>query len=244
MRYLNLLFFSIFLISCNAGDTTYMDGAETVKAGIAPVANSDGKVPPFKGINLSASMDVVLQPGSSQSVRMEGPQELIDRVTTEVNNGVWDIGYEGNGNVRNNKKLVIYITTPALELISISGSGNIDTQGTFSGQDEVSIRISGSGDLQYSANAQEIDCGISGSGDMALSGSTNAFNASISGSGDMEAFKMKANSAKVKIVGSGNVKIDVQNDMDVSIIGSGDVYYKGNPTIKKSIIGSGDVIQK
>ena len=244
MKYLSLLFLSVFLISCNSGDASYANWSEPAKASFGPVAKgkADGKVPPFTGINLSASMDVVLTPGSSQSVRMEGPQELIDKVTTDVNKGVWDIGFDGKVNSR--EKLIIYITTPGLDLISISGSGDITTTGKFSGQNQVKIRISGSGDLEYMTDAQDVECGISGSGDIELSGSTNAFNASISGSGDMDAFAFSTKSAKVKIVGSGGMKIDVQNDLDISIVGSGDVHYKGNPTVRKSIIGSGDVIQK
>ncbi|MCB0644492.1 MAG: DUF2807 domain-containing protein [Phaeodactylibacter sp.] len=242
MRYLIAFFCIAVLTQCMPGDGSFANWSKPALAGVGPQQKIVGQVAAFKGINLAISADVVLTYGSTQSVRMEGQQNIIDNIDTAVEDGVWNIRFKQH--VKDYQKITIYITSPGLELVSITGSGDISTTNQFVGQQELRIRIAGSGDLAYDTDAKEIDCSISGSGDVKLAGSTNELSASISGSGDLYAFDLHTKNADVSIVGSGGCKLDVQNDLHASIVGSGDIQYKGNPSVQKKIVGSGDVYQK
>ena len=46
---------------------------------------------------------------------------------------------------------------------------------------------------------------------------------------------------KVRLTGSGDVSVQVSDELDVRIAGSGAVRYLGKPTVEKTITGSGDV---
>ena len=64
---------------------------------------------------------------------------------------------------------------------------------------------------------------------------------SIAGSGDVNAANLVGQTVKVRIAGSGDVRVHAEQLLDVSIAGSGDVIYRGTPVLRKSIAGSGEV---
>lgn len=129
------------------------------------------------------------------------------------------------------------------ELLSarITGSGNMRLSGNA---EQLTANISGSGDLHFNGKAESLAAGITGSGDMRLSGSAKQLSASISGAGDINGFDLATESATVTITGSGDVRVNVTGALAVEIFGSGDVLYHGDPTISKQVHGSGDVRQR
>lgn len=69
---------------------------------------------------------------------------------------------------------------------------------------------------------------------------TSACYLEISGSGSGRLKNLIAQSAQIKIRGSGDAQITAQADADVSISGSGDVELYGHPTMRRSeVSGSG-----
>ena len=44
----------------------------------------------------------------------------------------------------------------------------------------------------------------------------------------------------MRLTGSGDVSVQVSDELDVRIAGSGAVRYSGKPTVEKTITGSGD----
>ena len=115
-----------------------------------------------------------------------------------------------------------------LEGVSVSGSGNLESQGTFT-CDFLDLNVSGSGNLQFDAKANEIEANISGSGNMRLSGKSEAVDMVISGSGRLRASDLVADRYSVRISGSGNCDIHVNSVLDARITGSGTIRYSGNP---------------
>ena len=66
--------------------------------------------------------------------------------------------------------------------------------------------------------------------------------ASISGSGKVLAAELETNRCDVRITGSGDVEINVKDELDANITGSGSVSYRGNPKkVNTHSAGSGKV---
>ena len=95
-------------------------------------------------------------------------------------------------------------------------------------------------DLALEADDIEVD--ISGSGKVVLEGIADEIDLNITGSGDLRAFNITAREGNIKISGSGDAEVRIEDRLDVRITGSGDVYYKGQPLLDVSITGSGEVI--
>jgi hypothetical protein len=86
------------------------------------------------------------------------------------------------------------------------------------------------------------DFNVSGSGKISANGTAKAVYAGISGSGKVLASNLETEKCEVRITGSGDVEVNVKNDLDASITGSGSVNYKGNPShINSHATGSGHV---
>lgn len=193
----------------------------------------------FDGIGLYFSGTVYLKQGSTYSVKVEGQQNIIDNIETEVEGDYWKIKFDRP--VRKHEGVKIWITMPTLTKAHISGSGNLIGESSFTGLEEVSVGISGSGDIDLELEAKAIESKISGSGNIELGGSSGSFSIKISGSGDVKAYDLNTGSCNVRISGSGDCQVDVSEQLEVSISGSGDVYYKGRPKVKAKVSGSGDV---
>lgn len=208
-------------------------------SGEGPIVKRTLDLSSFNKVVLTNNANVYLRQGSSQSVEVEAQQNIIDNLVTEVSDGTWKIRFDDP--VRRSEGITVYITIPTLEAVRISGSGNLKGENTFTGINELGVSISGSGNISLEVEANIVDTHISGSGDIRLAGRTDKHGISISGSGDVEAYNLSSGACKVRISGSGDCEVEVQDDLEVRISGSGDVNYKGRPRISSRISGSGDI---
>jgi len=208
--------------------------------GEGPTVTETWDLDPLHGIGLSFSGDVILTQGSTQSVQVEGQKNVLDNIQRQVKSGYWNIKFDKN--VRNHEKVIVRVTMSSLDKVSLSGSGNITTTNRFTGLQDVSVSVSGSGDISLNLSGEDINCRISGSGKIDLAGQASSTEVAISGSGDLHAFDLQSESSKIRISGSGDVEISASSSVAASISGSGGVRYKGGATnINSKVSGSGKV---
>lgn len=200
------------------------------------------KLESFSSLNLSISGNVYLRQGEQQKVEIEGQENIIENLSTAVENGTWKIHFKQN--VRSYEKLNLYITLPDLKQVLVSGSGDVVGKTRFEGLKEPRFAISGSGSIVLEVQAEEVEAQISGSGDMDLRGSTGELEIAISGSGDVSAEALKAKTVEVSISGSGDAAVSATDNLKVLVSGSGDVVYTGKPKTQIRISGSGEVTAK
>ncbi|GAB4242535.1 MAG: head GIN domain-containing protein [Saprospiraceae bacterium] len=206
--------------------------------GFGPEVEVVLNMPQFHSIVLKNNIDVNISQGNFFKVVAVGEENIIELLELDVQNGVWDIEFErcvGEHDVK------LFITTPDIRLLSIQGSGDIFAE-TFLETQDLTLRISGSGDMCLGAFAETVDAKITGSGDIELEGNAQDLDLRISGSGDFKAFPFITQHADVRISGSGDASVHVLELLEVNISGSGNVYFKGNPQLVIDITGSGDVI--
>ena len=196
----------------------------------------------FEEIGLGVAADLYLKQGSTTEVIIEAKEEILKKLKTEVKNGKLYIGFDSKKSF-NYPRFKIYITTPDINGLSVSGSGDIIAETAVS-TDEISLKISGSGDINIdNLQAKKVLAGISGSGNIYLGGSNlDYLEIGISGSGNLKAEKLPTEDFQGRISGSGSCRINVKSTLKASISGSGRIHYSGNPLIDASISGSGKVI--
>ena len=197
----------------------------------------------FDKVSIGGSFDVNLIDGVENKVIIEGEENLIPYIETEVKKGKLKIQFKENTNIRTTKKLVITIPFEDINAVSLGGSGNINVQKHIK-TDSASFNIGGSGNITADVNANTIKANIGGSGNIKLKGKTDNFKCSLAGSGSIKAYNLSTNSLKANIAGSGSIQSSVLENIKANIVGSGSVYYKGNPKIDTKSIGSGDVIER
>jgi len=200
----------------------------------------------FNAVNVAGPFDVDIIQGATESVKVEAPADIMDRILTEVNNGVlkiynkrdtWDWGnFWGH-----HKKILVHVTVKDINSINISGSGDVSFRDGITAN-SLKLRISGSGDMTGKLNAKTLESSITGSGDMKLSGNAESSTVSVVGSGDFTARNLLTVSSAVRVSGSGDAEVNASDRVDAAVNGSGDVRYTGaakNINSRKN--GSGDI---
>ncbi len=218
----------------------YQDGNHKNRIeGHGPIVKRVVDLDNFRGIIIQNAADVILTQGNTQKVEIEGQENILENLNLEVSGDVWKIR-----NIRpvwRHHELIIRITLPRFNMIRLSGSGSINTDGGFENLNDVELRIGGSGDMDLQIIADKVDATISGSGSISLEGEAKRLDFRISGSGSIYAIDLKAEEAKARITGSGGMRVNVSDELDASIAGSGSIFYKGQPRVNKNISGSGSI---
>ena len=200
----------------------------------------------FDEIMMRISGKVYVTQGDKNEVILEGDDDLLSEIETDVRSGRLVIKSRRNNwrfwNSRSRGRLSVYITVKELNGAYISGSGDIIGQNTIKTDDFVAS-IAGSGDIDMDLDAEYVRASISGSGNIELQGKSDRAKLAISGSGKYLAEKLTVGEYQVGMSGSGRGSIYVDGgDLDVRISGSGKVYYMGNPrSVNSSVSGSGSV---
>jgi len=197
------------------------------------------EIPAFRGIAVEGSIDVRLTKADIQEVTVEGQVNLIDKLNTEVRDGLWHIGIDDC--YRTNKPFVVHITVPTVDRVIVQGSGEVQGNDPFNVEDLV-VEVQGSGKVNLNVNAGKVTAVVQGSGDIDLNGSCTTVNGTVQGSGDLDLRELQATDAIMTVAGSGDVHVHATGNLKATVQGSGDVLYSGPPaSIDRNVQGSGDV---
>jgi len=217
----------IFALQASQAQTTYTEKRE---------------LSGFSEVSFGVSGEVFISLGDNYSVELEGDRDYLREVITEVTGDELRIKRDkwfDSGN----RKVIVRITMPSLDGLSVSGSGRVTVNDPLRG-DELGVSISGSGKAFLRDVALgDVDCAISGSGSLVIDGkgAIRKLEISISGSGDYQGEATGVDILEARISGSGSCDCHVNEMLRASISGSGDIIYSGNPKIDAAVSGSGKV---
>jgi hypothetical protein len=215
----------------------------TPPASAAPVS-AIRDVSDFDSISFGGSVQLFLEQGNTESLRIEAPDDLLRRITTNVDGRTLRIKENDRLSFFNFRspwdKVKVYVTAKDIREVTLSGSGKITGANIMA--TSLHLTVSGSGKAELS----NIDVGqlvstIAGSGDFDVSGKVDSQEVNIAGSGKYRARELQSRVAHVSVAGSGDAEINVSEQLGVTIAGSGDIRYLGDPRIDQRIIGSGKI---
>jgi len=195
----------------------------------------------YDGVSVGGFFDVILVGGKEGKVTIEGEENLMEYIVTEVSRGTLKIKVEKGINIRTTRKLTVTVPVKDIEKVSLGGSGNVRGETKLKAED-LHVSLGGSGNITLDVDASNLKSSIGGSGNIKLSGKADYMKSSIAGSGTIKAYELQVNGIKASIAGSGDIRVSVKNEIDATVAGSGSVYYKGNPPkINTKSVGSGSV---
>ncbi len=192
------------------------------------------KVEKFNGLQLTGSPDVIYKQAQGKpSVEVYGQDNIVELLDIYVQNNSLTVKFKNNTSIQNRGKLEIRVSGPALNRIALSGSGDIKLVNGIQTDDNLSIKIQGSGDIagnKISCNLLSLS--INGSGDMTLN-RIDALKAEvgINGSGDIQASELETENVTTSINGSGDISCYATESLKGRVSGSGEVAYRGEPQI-------------
>jgi hypothetical protein len=196
------------------------NGSHSVE-GSGVAAAETREVSAFDGVELAGSNNVIVRVGGKQRVVVHGDDNLLERVTTDVQQGVLVIG-ETPGSFTTKSPMYVEVDAPSLDALALSGSGIVSV-----------TRV----------DAKRFKVSLPGSGVVRASGSATRLDVTLGGSGDAQLQALVADEVTARVTGSGRILVNATTSLDASVAGSGAVVYVGGPShVTKSVTGSGAVV--
>lgn len=93
-------------------------------------------------------------------------------------------------------------------------------------------------------SVKKLVAGISGSGRMKAAGEVEVLDGKINGSGSLNLKELMVNRAEVRVSGSGDIAVNVDEVLDGRISGSGNIFQHGKAKPLVKVSGSGRVTRK
>ena len=197
----------------------------------------------YDGIKCAGSFDYILVKGTEGEISIEGEENLLEYIITEVRDNQLFVKTKKNIYLRpsNNKTVKITIPFKDVSNVSLAGSGDLWNEDVIT-SNNLEVALAGSGDVVLNIEASNTEGKIAGSGDLTLKGSTNKLEAKVAGSGDFHGFNLQSNHTVVSVAGSGDAEVVSNESLKARVAGSGDIEYRGNPkTEDTKVSGSGSI---
>jgi hypothetical protein len=210
-------------------------------------------------VDLSGPVNLTLRQGPAPSLEVRGEQRLLANIDTSIDGDILHIAPRGIL-LRHRTPIEVTVTLPALESLSVNGSGEHTVSG-FAG-DHLDVVLDGSGDMRFNGRFRDITAAVRGSGDLELTGGTSdtvdaavigtgrltlvgssrELHAQMRGSGDLDARHLRAEEVALTLQGTGDCAVYASKRLHADMNGSGDARVFGNPDQRSvSRNGSGSV---
>jgi hypothetical protein len=175
---------------------------------------------PFSGIRLTGIGTIYITQNASQTFLLEADDNIIDRVTTTVENHVLTIGLQSGSYTK--VTVNVYVSMKSVELLELIGTGKFTVIDPF--------------------RMNTLTCRIQGAGSMTLRGSADEQLVEIQGVGDVHSFDLEAARCTVVLSGTGSAEVKATQRLDATISGVGSIVYDGNPhELNQQVSGVGTI---
>ncbi|MGQ0760594.1 MAG: head GIN domain-containing protein [Acidobacteriota bacterium] len=161
-------------------------------------------LPAFKSIETNGALAVRVTCQQAASFEIEGDDNILPLITTEVRGGVLKIYNHKSFNT--SQAIMVRMTLPDLEAISSTGAADIEVANVKN--DQLTISWQGAGRIE-------------------AGGETKFVSISSTGAGKIDTGKLTTERAKVSVTGAAQVDVYASQQLDVTVSGVGQVTYYG-----------------
>lgn len=173
----------------------------------------------FTAVDVSGAYDVEIVCQKSLSVEVQGDDNIVSLVKTEVRDGTLYIYNDESFSPK--KTLRVLVSVPTIESVDLSGAG--------------SIRV-------LHLHNKEFSIDISGAASIYASGTTTILNIDVSGASDVETKDLHAETVRIEVSGASNAEIFASQALDAEVSGVGNITYFGNPkAVQQNVSGVGSI---
>jgi hypothetical protein len=190
-------------------------------AGSGKLQRERREVGSFTSISTEGAFDIKIVCQKPQSLEIEGDDNILPLVSTEVSNNILHVrnlrGYSVS------EPITLRISVPDLEGIYSSGAGTVEVSGVKNENFEVEAN---------------------GAPTIKASGETKVLRVDANGAGKIDTHKLRAMDVEVDSKGVSRVEVYAEERLDVTVSGPSKVIYAGDAVVKKTVNGPGSVEKK
>lgn len=174
----------------------------------------------FTGVDAGGAVEVEITVGKDFAVELEGDDNILANITTEVRDGVLYIERK-KGNYWSKSRLVARVSLPELNKLDISGASKAIVTGVRS---------------------NSFNVGVSGASKVEISGEAREVKIDVSGASKLIAENLRAERADVEASGASKAVLYVSQSINADASGASKITYLGNPpSVSKDASGASSV---
>jgi hypothetical protein len=187
--------------------------------GSGNVVTQTREITGFSAVEVGGAMDVEIVAQKDFSVEIEGDDNLLEFVRTEVRGDTLYIG--SHKRFSTNGRIKIRISAPDVERIDVSGASNLALTNVRNGA---------------------LSIGSSGASKIRVSGETGNLKVDMSGASKLDAAGLRSENATVDASGACAMNVFVSGDLKADLSGASKVNYSGNPkNVVRKVSGASSV---
>lgn len=199
---------------------------------------ADQELTPFESIGMDTFAHIVLQKGNRESIKIESDKDVSGLLKIHVDDKrLWvtspqdlDVTHE----------VTIIITYTSLSGLVVHRSRKV----TCNEPIETSwfgIIQNGRGNISLAFDVMALDVTLTKTGNLVISGSAEDVKVLNTGTGVVDASGLEATEGRITIKGTGNVSIQVEEELSAVLQGTGDLILQGSPRLKSWVNGIGQI---
>jgi hypothetical protein len=191
-------------------------------SGSGNIRSEKRDLPAFTAVDSSGAFNVDIVCQKDRGVTVEGDDNLLPLITTEVKNGT--LYLDSSKGYSSKKPIMVHISVPDINALTSSGAGEFTVK-------------------NLKNDAMKFD--TSGAATINVAGETKTLKIKMSGAGSVQAGDLKAVDVDVTMSGAGSADVYASSKLDANISGAGSVTYAGDPpTVNKNVSGIGSIAKK
>jgi hypothetical protein len=195
----------------------------------------------FKEVEVSGAAKVMVTQSDHSSVKIEGDENLLPYIEVFQEGDKIYVKDKPGFNLQPSGELLVYVTSPVFSNISASGACDIIGQNKISNSEDLTLHVSGAGDIKMEVDAPRLAAEVSGSGSINLRGKTKDAELELTGAGHAHCYDLLSENTKVDITGAGSAEVYASVKLRADVSGAGNVNYKGNAEVSQRVSGAGSV---
>jgi hypothetical protein len=208
--------------------------------GSGNVATEERGVSGFDKVAVSAGMNLYLEQGDKEYLKIEAEDNILQNISTEVNGGKLTIKFKNLiGSVSATEPINVYLTVIDLKELYASSGVVIDSKEINT--DSLKINISSGAEGEMAIKAGSIDVSLSSGSTLKLSGTVESQKVNLSSGVDYRASDLVSRNAKINVSSGARAKVSVSDNLDVNISSGASVEYSGTPAIVSNISSGGSL---
>lgn len=189
-------------------------------------------VSPFTDIDVSSAINVIYTQGSGHSVSIRLPENLADKIRFRQDGKEISISYQNLGSTSGDINTTVFITTPRLKSIELSGACTFSSSEINMPANDMDIDISGASNVtieNLKVNALEVessgasnvnianysgigtDIDVSGASRVKISGVTSKLTLDVSGASNASLSGLRAKTGSVEVSGASKASTNILN---------------------------------
>ncbi len=190
----------------------------------------------FTLISASEGIDVFVTQGPEYEIRVEGDENIIDLIGTDIKDGRLKV--HAIENIGRATKMV-HVSLPMVESLESSSGADLLVRNVLEA-DRLDLKASSGSDLRVEVVANEVTAKSSSGADLKVSGRAETLYADASSGSDIEARGLEVKNCTAEASSGADVSVNVSDSLFADASSGGDISYSGDPNVEtnKSVSGS------